>query len=270
MRRYARAVDVGALWSKRLGLLGAGRSLLGRDLPTAGLGAAVLCYHDVGTDPTNHTDYYLSPSRFRDQLEAIAGWGLRFTALDEILARLAAGDDLDGLVAVTFDDALTGVLEHALGVLRALDVPATVFAVADVLGRDPDFWPGAAPTLTPGELRSLVDAGVTIGSHASTHASLPDVTDGVRARELRESREHLEAITGRAVDLLAYPFGHHDAPTRAEARAAGYRAACTFSFGRVVPGTDPFAIPRFCMGPGHHRARLAYHLARPLSAWKEG
>jgi len=261
-------VDVEALWSKRLGLLGAGCSLLGRDLPTQGLGAAVLCYHDVGTDPSNHTEYYLSPSRFRDQLEAIAGWGLRFTALDEIVTRLETGAALDGLVAVTFDDALAGVLGQALEVLRALDVPATVFAVAGVLGREPDFWPGAAPTLAPTELRSLVEAGLTVGSHTTTHASLPDVTAAVRSRELLESRERLEEITGRHVDLLAYPFGHHDAPTRAAAREAGYRAAFTFSFGRVVPGTDPFAIPRLCMGPGHHRARLAYHLARPFRAWR--
>ena len=48
---------------------------------------------------------------------------------------------------------------------------------------------------------------------------------------------------------------------------AGSRAAFTFSFGRVTLATNPFAIPRFCIGPDHDSFRLARHLARPLSAW---
>ncbi len=235
---------------------------IGRRLPTKTRGAAVLCYHDIGTDAANTTDYYLSPDCFRTQLEGIRAWGFTFVPFAEIVDRLLAGRDLDGLVAVTFDDALVGIRDAAAPILATLGIPATIFVVTEVLGIDPPFWPGAARTLTADELQALTASGlITLGSHTCTHASLPQVPDDVRTRELRDSRDALVALGGAPADLLAYPSGHHDTATEAAAAAAGYRAACTFSFGRVTPATDPFAIPRFCM----HTGQTPFHLARLLA-----
>ncbi len=252
---------------KRHGLIGAGRALAGRPIPRTANGAVVLCYHDVGTDQANKTDYYLSPGQLRDQLEAIASWGFTFVDFGEIAGRLEAGTSLDGLVAVTFDDALVGVRDHALPILIDLGIPSTVFVVTGVQGIDPPFWPGAAPTLDAAGLRALHSGGVQLASHTVSHASLPDIDDDDLRTELERSRAELESLTGERCDLLAYPFGHQDARVRAAAQSAGFRAACTFTFGRVLPTTDRFAIPRFCMGAQHHRARLAYQLARPSWAW---
>jgi peptidoglycan/xylan/chitin deacetylase (PgdA/CDA1 family) len=252
---------------KRHGLVGTARALAGRPLPTVGNGAAVLCYHDVGTDPTNGTDYYLSPTQFRAQLQSIANWGLKFVELEEIVDRLQAGSSLDGLAAVTFDDALVGVRDHALEILDDLRIPATVFVVTEVQGVDPPFWPGAARTLDRDELRAIADSGVRLGSHTRTHASLTDIDDAPLRDELLRSREALDELTDDASGVLAYPFGHQDERVRQAARDAGFRAACTFTFGRVTTSTDRYAIPRFCMGSQHHRARLAYQLARPSWAW---
>jgi peptidoglycan/xylan/chitin deacetylase (PgdA/CDA1 family) len=140
--------------------------------------------------------------------------------------------------------------------------------VRDVPGIDPPFWPGAARTLTDDELRDLTASGlVTLGSHTATHSSLPDVGRDARARELVSSRARLEELTGARVDLFAYPFGHHDDASEAAAAAAGYRAACTFRFGRVTASTPTLAIPRFCIGPMHDKFRLARQLARAADAW---
>ncbi|MGZ6888033.1 MAG: polysaccharide deacetylase family protein [Acidimicrobiia bacterium] len=256
------------LRQKASGLPGAAVALTVRRMPVRGRGAAVLCYHDVGTDPANVTDYYLEPGLLRAHIEWMREWGYTIAPLAEIVDRLTEGRELDGLVALTFDDALVGLGTDAGPVLDELRAPATVFVVADVLGVPPPFWPGAARTLTADELRAVTASGlVTVGSHTSTHVSLPDVDDTTRSRELAESRARLEQLIGTPVDLLAYPSGHHDAASEAAARAAGYRAAFTFSFGRVTGATDPFAIPRFCIGPMHDRLRLARQLARPAAAW---
>ena len=242
---------------------------IGRRLPIRDRGAAVLCYHDIGTDGTNTTDYYVSPDRFRTQLEGIREWGFTFVPFAEIVDRLLAGRDLDGLVAVTFDDALVGVGHAAAPILAALRIPATIFVVTDVLGIDPPFWSGAARTLTADELTALAATGlITLGSHTCTHASLPDVADEVRARELRDSRVALTALGAAPTDLLAYPSGHHNTETETAAAAAGYRAACTFSFGRVTSTTDPYAIPRFCMHAGQTPFHLARLLARRPTDWQ--
>ena len=266
--RYPRCVTFTTDIRRRAaGLGGALVGLTTGRLPTRGRGAAVLCYHDVGTDPANRTEYYVSPDLLARHVDWIRDFGLTFVPFAEIVDRLAAGRDLDGLVAMTFDDALVGVGRDAAPILEARAVPATVFVVTDVLGVDPPFWPGAARTMNPDELRELTDSGlITLASHTATHASLPDIDPSARSTELGRAREWLGRADG-VTDLLAYPFGHHDHAAAAAARGEGYRAACTFTFGRVTPGTDPFAIPRFCIGPEHDRLRLARQLARPAHAW---
>ena len=256
------------LLRKTRGVPGAVLAQAGRPLRTSRHGAAVLCYHDVGIDPSPRIDYYLSPGQFRTQLEAIRSCGYTFVPIAEIVDRLLTERNLDGLAAVTFDDALVGVAEYAAPILERLHIPATVFAVTDALGVRPTFWPGATRTMTADELRALTATGlITLGSHTRTHASLPEVTTQTRARELDESRAALEMIAGTPVDLLAYPSGHHDADTEAAAAGAGYRAAFTFSFGRVMAKTDPYAIPRFCMHAGQTPFTIARLLARRPADW---
>lgn len=260
--------SVRELVQKGRGIPSAGLAQLGRRIPTRGHGAAVLCYHDIGNDRTNRTDYYVLPDLFASHLEWIRAWGFTIVPLAEIVDRLLGGRDLDGLVAITFDDALAGVQEYAARLLTTAHVPATVFVVTDVLGVEPPFWPGAARTLDAQELRTLAETGlITLGSHTKTHASLPDIDHDDRATELRESREMLETLTAGPVDLLAYPSGHHDDLTEEASAGAGYRAAFTFTFGRVTPATNPYAIPRFCISPAHDKFRLARQLARAASAW---
>jgi peptidoglycan/xylan/chitin deacetylase (PgdA/CDA1 family) len=255
--------------TKSRGVLGATLALASGHLPVRGRGAAVLCYHDIGTDPTNATDYYLPPDLLRDHVRWLRRWGYTIVPLAEIVDRVEQDRELDGLAALTFDDALAGVGERAAAILEDLRAPATVFVVAGVLGREPDFWAGADRTLTASELRDLTRSGlVTLGSHTCTHASLPGLGSDERRRELTESRARLEEIAGQPVDLFAFPSGRHDAASEEAVRDAGYRAACTFSFGRVTPGADRYAIPRFCIGPDHDRFRLARQLARPAPVWE--
>lgn len=227
----------------------------------------MLCYHDVGADPTNATEYYISPTLLGHHIRWIRDWGFTFVPLAEIVDRLESGRDLDGLVAVTFDDALVGVGALAAPLLEAHRVPATVFVVTDVLGVDPPFWPGAARTMTEPELRKMSASGLlTLASHTATHASLPEIDPARRIAECERSRAWLRD-RGGLDDLLAYPFGHHDPASAATTRSAGFRAGFTFTFGRVDASTDPMAIPRFCIGPRHDRFRLARQLTRPAAAW---
>jgi peptidoglycan/xylan/chitin deacetylase (PgdA/CDA1 family) len=206
---------------------------------------------------------------FRDQLSAARDWGLEFVDVATLIDALVAGESVDGLTAVTFDDALRGVREHALPVLAELGITATVFVVADALGTDPTWYPGSERVLTEAELRDVVAAGHRIGSHTLTHASLPAIDDAALRSELADSRDQLSDLTSAPVDLLAYPHGHHDARVRSAAASAGYRAGFTFFNGRVTTGIDPFKLPRLTMSATHTRSRLAYHLARPSSSWPD-
>ena len=229
-------------------------------------GAVVFAYHDIDDDPANATTYLATPDRLRAQLLSVISWGLSFVELGELCDRHAQGESLDGLAAISFDDGLHGVYRHALPILRELDIPATVFVVADPRS-SAQPWPGSR-AMTDQEVRELADNGVTIGSHTMSHASLPGLDASALRHELGDSRAQLEDLVQRPVDLLAYPYGHHDPRVRAEARASGYRAACTFLNGRFTTEVDPYQVPRLTMN-GQHRARLAYHVARPAPSWPD-
>jgi peptidoglycan/xylan/chitin deacetylase (PgdA/CDA1 family) len=230
------------------------------------VGAVVLAYHDVDVRATGYT---VTPAALEAHVAALRRSGFEIVPLERIVAALAAGQPVDRLAALTFDDALVGVHEHAVPLLARLGVRATVFAVARELGRPPAFWPEARRTMTEAELEDAMDAGMTVGSHTLTHASLVGLSGPVLADELGRSRAELEDLLGVTVDVLAYPFGHHDPRVRDAAAAAGYRCGFTFLNGRVIPRLDRFRLPRLTMGSHHGRLRFAYHLARPPDAWPD-
>jgi peptidoglycan/xylan/chitin deacetylase (PgdA/CDA1 family) len=230
-------------------------------------GGLVLAYHDIGDDSSNTTNYYLPPRQLRRQLQWVRDSGLRFVDLLELSQRVAAGRDVDGLVAVCFDDSLAGVHHHAMPVLIDLGVPATVFAVSAALGGDPAWWPGATRVMTRGEVEEWVAAGLQVGSHTRSHASLPALDGAGLTDEVKGSRAELEDLIQAPVPIFAYPFGHYDPRVREQVVEAGYLCAYTFLNGRITTGDDTFRLPRLNMWSGHRRARLAYHLARSPLSW---
>lgn len=232
-----------------------------------GGGGAVLAYHDVRATGDG---YHVTPAQLVGHLELLRSSGMHIVTLATLVDAVEAGHDVHDLAAVTFDDALLGVAELAAPALARLEAPATVFAIARRLGAEPDWTAGEQRTLTEAELQELAGVPViSIGSHASTHRSLPTLSDDELEDELHGGRDALMSLVGGPVDLLAYPFGHHDERVRRAARSAGYRAAFTFLNGRVEQGQDPFRLPRLTMGAHHGRLRLSHHLGRPAAAWPD-
>ena len=94
-------------------------------------GASVLMYHEVLPDAVD-LPYWsvVRESAFRDQLEHLKGH-YRVLPLDELLARLrepaVARDGGPPMTAITFDDGYAGNLTCAAPILRALNLPYTVY-----------------------------------------------------------------------------------------------------------------------------------------------
>jgi peptidoglycan/xylan/chitin deacetylase (PgdA/CDA1 family) len=241
-------------------------ALLAGRKPTSG-GAAVLAYHDVETTPSAH--YSVTPQQLRDHLTLLRRSGREVVDLVVIVDRLQRGESCDDLAAVTFDDGLRGLHSHALELLRTAGIPATLFAVTDELGSCPDWVEGTGPLLSREQRREVHDAGVRIQSHTCRHPSLPRLDPIRQLEELRRSAELLEDEFGSRVELLAYPFGHHDGGVRQRVTEAGYRAAFTFLNGAVTTSTDMLRIPRLTMWHGVDRLRLASYLARRPSSWSD-
>lgn len=151
-------------------------------------------------------------------------------------------------VVFTFDDAYASVHLHAWPVLAAVGWPATVFQVAGAVG-GVNHWdpPGSAAggrrLLDAAQLRDLRRAGWEIGGHTWSHRSLPGLAPATVAEELDAADEHLASLLGERPSVFAYPYGAHDATTRAAARDR-YRACVTVGASLASPGCPPDAIPR--------------------------
>lgn len=228
-------------------------------------GAVVLAYHDITR--LRSTDYQVTPQLLRSHIEWLRRANFELVSLLELRDRLLSGRSVDGLAAITFDDALVGVHRHGLPILQDLEVPATVFAVTDRIGRRADWWPGSDRVMNASQLRELSELGIDVGAHTRTHASLPSLSPAGVTDEVHGSRKALQDLLGLPIELFAYPFGHVDQPVREAVRAAGYTAAFTFHNGRVLPGADPLLLPRLTMWSGHKRLRFAYHLSRDAATW---
>jgi peptidoglycan/xylan/chitin deacetylase (PgdA/CDA1 family) len=103
--------------------------------------------------------------------------------------------------------------------------------------------------LTTEQLRSLRRHGISVGAHTVTHPILTTLEDTEAQREVAQSKADLEAITGEAVELFAYPNGRpgvdYDARHVEIVKNAGFKAAVSTAWGVGRGGTDLYQLPRF-------------------------
>jgi peptidoglycan/xylan/chitin deacetylase (PgdA/CDA1 family) len=222
----------------------------------------VLCYHAVTASWPSALA--VEAEALLRQVRRLLARGYEPVGADELLRAPA------NTLHVTFDDAFRGILA-VLPALEELGVGVTVFACAgfadggrplDVpeLAADAAAHPKDLATLTWDELRGVSESGVAIGSHTVSHPHLTRLGDEELGRELRESRERIEAEIGRPCRLLSYPFGEQNARVREAVKAAGYEAA--FLVRPRGGRRDDFALPRVSVYSGDGRLRLRAKTSR--------
>lgn len=98
-------------------------------------------------------------------------------------------------------------------ILRVLDekkVKATFFLVGDWCRH----YPEAA--------KKIADAGHELGSHSQTHPDMAKLTQEQVERQLADSRETIQEVTGQTVRLFRAPSGSYNAQVVTTARQLGW------------------------------------------------
>jgi peptidoglycan/xylan/chitin deacetylase (PgdA/CDA1 family) len=102
--------------------------------------------------------------------------------------------------------------------------------------------------LTPEMIMSLVQSGIEIGGHTITHPILTSLADHNAKYEIAECKQKLEALTGKPVNLFAYPNGKvgmdFDKRHVKMAKEAGYTAAFTTAIGAASNKFNLYQLPR--------------------------
>lgn len=177
---------------------------------------SVLVYHSISTPAEQLPgDIDISAHRFERQLRWLENWR-RVVRLSETLG----ASENECLTAITFDDGFRDNLTVALPLLEKYQFPITLFVTPGFLGCE--------GYLTPEELRELSQHPlVTIGAHGLWHRHFTRLEISQARVELLESRRFLAALTGRRVDLMAWPYGECDARLEDLSQECGYRASWT-------------------------------------------
>jgi peptidoglycan/xylan/chitin deacetylase (PgdA/CDA1 family) len=203
----------------------------------------VLTYHRLAGDGIPGQERLdVDPAMFQRQLRWLRRLGFRPLSHEE-LAEFHANPAVtlprrrfvltadDG-----FRDAVVAIHDHISAKPQLFVNTACVGGVAS--------WADDLPLARWDELRDLAAAGAAIGSHARTHARLPQSPPELLDDELAGSLRDLQTQVPSAIPVLAYPHGSHDERVRAATIGAGYRAAFTTEIGRNGAGTDPYCLRR--------------------------
>jgi len=209
--------------------------------PARGLAAdhaVVLTYGRFGNDP--NPTAALRIEQFEAHLRVLKTGGYHVMALDEIVRRLKAGEELpDRTVAITVDDAHASFATLAWPRLKAAGMPVTLFVATATLD--------AGSGLTWTDLRRMKAEGLAVGNITHTYPYLPFQGRERIASEIAVATDHIETELGERPRLFAYPYGIWSAQARAQAAEAGFDAAFGQQSGVAHGRADRYTLPRFPM-----------------------
>ncbi len=197
----------------------------------------VLGYHRFEDTPRD--GLAISPTEFRTQLETIRDAGLEVISMDDFLAwRRGEKNIPPRSVLITIDDGYDCTYKVAFPMLQEFEFPFTAYVYTNYIS-------AGGRSITWDMLEKMRDAGVDIGSHSISHASLTKrggKSDAEYEAFLREelvaSKQMLEERLGIRVTTFAYAYGNHNEQAQQIGTEAGYDALFTVA-GAKLRFNDP-------------------------------
>jgi peptidoglycan/xylan/chitin deacetylase (PgdA/CDA1 family) len=243
-------------------------AMVDAELPPSQPPVSILMYHQVGRfqSPKAHRAGYCHVRRFRAQMAYLRAFRYNVISLDQALDGLFNGGELPPRsVVLTFDDGYRNFRDHAFPVLRRHGFPATVFVVADLVGKSAEWLEGdreRPPLMGPETLREVQGGGVTLGSHTSTHPRLSRLPEAERREQIFRSKAVLEDMLQNEVRHFCYPYGDYAPGIPDLVKSAGYASGLTCIRGAANTADNPFEIPRKAISYGDNLLGYYWKLNR--------
>ena len=194
----------------------------------------VLVYHAVGDvgSPDDPRMLVTAPRRLEAHVRVLLRRGYRFLTAEELLDEAGGREPPPRTAVLTFDDGWLDGLTVAAPLLRRLGIRATFYLCPGRFGGEDENVRGSSGRLLDANAaRELLDQGMELGSHTMSHPDLRKLDDGRLVRELVDSKEAIEGLTGARCRTFAYPFGLFDDRVERAVEAAGYELALTWQPG---------------------------------------
>jgi peptidoglycan/xylan/chitin deacetylase (PgdA/CDA1 family) len=206
----------------------------------------ILAYHEV--DPEPQRGWCVRSEDFDEQLAFLAATQRSVIPIETLVDYIRGRRDslpADSVV-ITVDDGWLCAYTQMNAALKQHDYPYSLYVYPKIVGT-------GSHALNWEQIRDLAAHGADVESHTVTHPHLmrrshPEMTDEQYSEWLRNelvaSKETIEKEVGHPVNVLAYPYGDHDAAVEREVARAGYAAALTSEIGLNSRATNPMKLRR--------------------------
>ncbi|KKU64385.1 MAG: Polysaccharide deacetylase family protein [Candidatus Amesbacteria bacterium GW2011_GWA1_47_16] len=209
-------------------------------------GVVVLCYHSIGAD----WRFSSLPGEFRRQVGYLLK-NFRIIDFTDLANHLSGKINISGpAFLLTFDDGYRDILSEK-NFLDNRGVRPVSFVLSQAGKADRRQLENSLPLLSVGQLKYLVKSGWVIGSHGATHADFNRLTPVQLIEETSGSKKTLEKSLAVRLVAFAYPKGRRGPGVLDYVRRSGYKYAFTVKAGYIVPGMDPWDLPRIGVDSTH-------------------
>lgn len=145
-------------------------------------------------------------------------------------------------VLITFDDGYTDNYTKAYPVLKKYGMRATIFMIGTSIGHKHH--------LTEGQMKEMVENGVSIESHTIHHLELSGLTAEQQHSEMADSKKLFDHMFHQKTSIISYPVGRYNEDTLKKAEETGYQMGVTTEPGAASRDQGLYSLHRVRISPG--------------------
>lgn len=160
---------------------------------------SILEYHGVRDDYWGSADLFVKVSDFEKQMKYLKDND--YTPI--FLSEIDSAYKYENPIVITFDDGYNDVFENAFPIMKKYNIKSNFFIIAGFIGGN--------AYVDEKMVKKMSDSGlVEIGSHTLSHLDLAKEDSVGLKKQLLDSKEKLEKISGKKVTTMAYPYGSYN------------------------------------------------------------
>lgn len=201
------------------------------------INTAVLCYHDVNTNPFTWSEYVISPEEMEADIQYFLENGYKFLMPKQMW--YADADEKN--IVLTFDDGYEGMYTEVYPLLVKYNVPAAMYVIGSEIDK--------AGYLQSWQIKEMDESGlVEIGNHTTImhtyQYTVNDFASSIRLvddfiADVKDCSRRIIEITGHGTESLAYPSGRYTAlMDRVIHENLGYTTTFSTNYGLVWQRSD--------------------------------
>lgn len=160
-------------------------------------GIPIPIYHCIENNVWGYKHMFVSPNTFDEQMKYLKEQGYTSITFKD-LTRI---NRINKPILITFDDGYEDNYINAYPILKKYGLKATIFLIVDAINK-PKY-------LTLSQIKQMEDI-IDFQSHTMTHPHLATMSPGKAEFELRESKNQLEFLLNKKINVIAYPYGNYN------------------------------------------------------------